>query len=63
MKKQKSTTVSLKFNLTKIANLHHVKGGADDLSEESNCCTEFPYCQHTVTTRPDSLKYANNADG
>ncbi|QHI37174.1 hypothetical protein IMCC3317_25520 [Kordia antarctica] len=55
MKKQKLNSIPLKINKTNIANLHYVKGGAEDLSAESNCCSKPNIC-HTITTRPDSLQ-------
>lgn len=59
MKKQKSTTVSLKFKKINIASINYLKGGATGVSDESNCCSKPPICLNTVTTRPDSLAPAN----
>ena len=55
MKKQKLTSISLKFNKTNIANLNHIKAGAAGLSVNSSCCTGHDTCK-TLTTRPDSLQ-------
>ena len=55
MKKQKLTSVSLKFTKTNVANLNDIKGGNLNLSDQSDCCSKPPLCFHTVTTRPDSL--------
>ncbi|WP_298417067.1 hypothetical protein [uncultured Kordia sp.] len=62
MKKKKLTSVSLKFTKTNVANLNSINGGKLILSEESACCTKYPLCLHTLTTRPDSLKANNAAD-
>jgi len=55
MKKQKLSTISLKFDKTNIANLNHAKGGAVYLSNELTCNTKVLNACHTVTTRPDSI--------
>jgi len=63
MKKQKFTLVSLTLKKINIANLSLI-GGADPLNTGEVECNSTPIvCPHTVTTRPDSLKHAQNADG
>ncbi|EDP98482.1 hypothetical protein U8527_20985 [Kordia algicida OT-1] len=59
MKKQDFTLVSLKLKKVSISNLT-IAGGADaPETNEVDCFTEFPHCQYTITTRPDSLNHAD----
>jgi hypothetical protein len=55
IKKQKFTTVSLKFNKTNVANLNYIKGGIEDLSAKSNCCTKGNIYPNSLTTTPYTL--------
>jgi hypothetical protein len=59
MKKQKLTLNSLRLKKVSIATLNLIKGAdeqqAMDETLKTHCCSQYPYCIHTLTTRPDSL--------
>ena len=59
MKKQKFAIRSLKLKKVSVAKLNAIKGAAEQTSIEETlrtyCCSVFPYCLPTLTTRPDSL--------
>ena len=55
MKKQKLTSIHLRFKKVTIAHLANVKGGNNRTGEESYECSEPINCLPTLTTRPDSL--------
>ncbi|MEM6720817.1 MAG: hypothetical protein AAF611_15915 [Bacteroidota bacterium] len=55
MKKQKFTSTSLKLKRTNIVNLTLLGGKKPAKTDETHCCSKPPVCEHTVTTRPDSL--------
>lgn len=62
MKKQKLITIPLKFKKISIANLSYTKGGKDDISIDSVCCSKPPVCEPTLTTRPDSINPYNDKE-
>lgn len=63
MKKQRVAPISPKLKKEKVANLNRMKGkGIDPPSDASHCCTKFPMCLLTITTRPDSLNAAHGQD-
>ncbi|PTX60013.1 hypothetical protein C8N46_10719 [Kordia periserrulae] len=67
MKKQKLNLNSLRLKKVSIATLNLIKGAdeqqAMDETLKTYCCSQFPYCIHTLTTRPDSLNPGDDENG
>jgi hypothetical protein len=64
MKKQKLNSISLRLKKVSIAHVTSLKGQANGQPAEPTnntlCCSEFPYCEDTLTTRPDSFNPKDN---
>jgi hypothetical protein len=62
MKKQKFLLSTLQLKKVNIAKLN-LLGGLElpdsqltiEDTLKTNCCTQYPYCLHTLTTRPHSI--------